>query len=536
MPTLVFTPSTEVRLLSGVPLDPSYTLTRDFNNAEDQAAYFSNFNIQAFNDFTYQREGGFIRVPLGYDVAVKANYVMYRNNNYTSKWFYAFVTKVEYISQNVSAVYIETDVIQTWLFDYHIAAAYIERETVASDNLFEHTIPEGLETGPYKIPNFHFWNLGGSAIVVAYIDSTSDDPVGGQLFQGVYSGVKYLWFGVTDAQIEALNNLLNTFSKAGYLDDILGIFMVPYPIIINMELSTTVQSTFSKVDGYTPHNKKLFCYPYRYLALNNCRGVEVTYRYELASNPSAIPFKVLTSFNMKSQCLMYPQNYEGRTDNVDQGIIIDSFPFCSWVGNIYANYVARNAANISMGVINSIMGAVGIMGSDKYIEHPAIGAGKALAGVLSTFANEIDRSRYPYQIQGQVSADVANISWDRVGYEFKQYTITQEYAKMIDQFFDRYGYLVNRNGVPNLKSRQHYNFIKCHDIIITGPMPQQHLELLRTIFKSGITFWHDNTIGNYNQTNPIVNSATTISEEEESFTLTNYGASNTVPDNPGVVK
>lgn len=539
-----FTPATEVRLLTGVPLDVNYTNTRDFSDVTAQQTYFFQFLFYTFNDFTYQRETQAIRVPLNYEVARKCNYCMYLNSNYNNKWFYAFVTRVEYESPTVTRLYIVQDVMQTWLFDYTIVDAFIERETTASDDLFRHTIPENLETGPFKVANSAFWNLGGSAIVVAYAD-TLNNTVGGTLTDNVFSGVKYLWYGITESQITALNQLLDSFSAAGHLDDILGIFQVPYSIITDMALSTTIQSSFNTIDGYAPRNKKLFSWPYRFLAINNCRGTEVQYRYELFATPSQCTFQLHSVFNMKSMAIMNPQNYQGVGDNYDEGCAISDFPFCSWVGNIYANYVARNSNQLQMGLIQAalsigtaVLGVAPVNTARDLVKNALTpDAGASYVNALSSMASVRDMEMYPYSIQGQVTADVANIAWERVGYFFKQYSITQEYAKAIDAYFDVYGYKVNRRGKPLLKSRVRWNYIKCNTITMTGPIPQEHMSLIKNLFIAGITFWHDDDVGDYSSPNPIAAVGRTASEEstEDIFQLSNLGYEGDIPENQEVI-
>lgn len=525
MPTTFITPVTEVRAYTGVPLDASYVNTRDFETPAEQRDWFWGRLYKVFTRFTFQRMDGYIRVPLAFDDALKINYVSYFNQDEPQKWIYAFVLRAEYVDPATTNLYIKTDVLQTWMFDWSIKGAYIERETVESDRLFEHTIPENLETGPYNVQAKVDWSLGGSAIVVAYVPFDQTETVG-ELRDGVFSGVKYLYFGITPEQIAALNSFLSSASSAGKLDNIIALLQVPYSIITGTPLDTTLQTSFTRVDGYAPYNRKLFCYPYRYLALNNCRGTEVEYRYELADDPSNMPFKALTVFNLKSQCLMYPQDYAGQTNHVDEGVIIDSFPFCSWVGNVYANYIARNASQLQNGLIQAFAGQVAATVTPGAI--PALGAAQAFLNVRSFLAPLEDKSHYPYQIQGQVDADVGNIAWDRVGYEFKQYSITAEYAKVIDQYFQRFGYQVNRYGLPKLRSRLGWNFIRCADITITGPMPQDHLEEIKGIFTSGVTFWHDDDIGNYLRANPGAGVGRSMAPasaeaEEEYFRLTNNG-------------
>lgn len=56
---------------------------------------------------------------------------MYRNTNFNNKWFYAFIVNKEYISDNCTACTIQTDVFQTWMFDYTFKRSFVEREMIA---------------------------------------------------------------------------------------------------------------------------------------------------------------------------------------------------------------------------------------------------------------------------------------------------------------------------------------------------------------------------------------------------------------------
>lgn len=140
-----FTPNSEVILLSGVPLSPTYTDTFDFSSKIAQASFFQGFSLAHFTDFTYVRETGELRIPLSYDEVCMCNYLMYRNTQWSDKWFYAFASKVSYVNPNMTAISIQLDVMQTWLFDYQILTSFIEREHVENDAPFTHTVEEGLE-------------------------------------------------------------------------------------------------------------------------------------------------------------------------------------------------------------------------------------------------------------------------------------------------------------------------------------------------------------------------------------------------------
>ena len=121
-------PSTRVHLLSGVPLVNDYKNQRTFDNANEQANYFLSKVRYSFTDFTYVRDGGYLRIPANYDRLYEINYVMFKNENYTDKWFYAFVTKREYVNTGLTYLYIELDVFQTWQFSFSLKECFVERE------------------------------------------------------------------------------------------------------------------------------------------------------------------------------------------------------------------------------------------------------------------------------------------------------------------------------------------------------------------------------------------------------------------------
>ena len=144
----MFTPSTAVYLCN-TPLKSDNKNQISFSNRTAQFNYFNSLAIRRFSDFTYQRKDNIIRVPINAEVLFNdgVNYVMYDNKNFSNRWIYAFIEKIEYINDNVSHIHIKTDVFQTWFLDCEIHPSFVVRETVKNDELFRHTLPENLPTG-----------------------------------------------------------------------------------------------------------------------------------------------------------------------------------------------------------------------------------------------------------------------------------------------------------------------------------------------------------------------------------------------------
>ena len=84
-------------------------------------------------------------------------------------------------------------------------------------------------------------------------------------------------------------------------------------------------------------------------------------------------------------------------------------------------------------------------------------------------------------------------------------SIKEEYARIIDKYFDMFGYKVNQVKTPNITGRENWNFIKTIECNFEGDIPQGHLQIIKQIFNNGITLWHNpNTMYNYNASNDII--------------------------------
>ena len=148
---MTLTPETVVRLLSNVPFSINQEHVRDFSNSTEQTNYFTAKTKQVYSQFTYQREEKAVKVPTNIDELYDINYLMYQNSNYSTKWFYAFVTRKEYVNPNTTAIYFELDVYQSWLFELSWKPSYIEREHTKRWNPdgspIPNTVDEGLDYG-----------------------------------------------------------------------------------------------------------------------------------------------------------------------------------------------------------------------------------------------------------------------------------------------------------------------------------------------------------------------------------------------------
>ena len=149
---MAITPNTNIRILKApLTFDNKNQLT--FTNIASQLSYFMSLPYIEEENCSYQRKNSIIRFPAHIDEIIGYNYVMYQNDNYSNKWFYAFIVDMQYANDNMTYISIVEDSFQTWQFDLTYKESFIDREmlSVSDDVPGANLIPEDLETGEYKI-------------------------------------------------------------------------------------------------------------------------------------------------------------------------------------------------------------------------------------------------------------------------------------------------------------------------------------------------------------------------------------------------
>lgn len=71
----------------------------------------------------------------------------------------------------------------------------------------------------------------------------------------------------------------------------------------------------------------------------------------------------------------------------------------------------------------------------------------------------------------------------------------------VDKLYSRLGYSTLRYKVPNTKQRPNWNYIQTSDAIVVGPIPEAAKQYIQSMYNSGVTFWHDDNLYNYDRDN-----------------------------------
>ena len=562
---MAITPSTDVILLK-CPLELDQANQLNFANATAQYNYFYNLPKKIVgSDFVYQRKDSYIDVEGIVDEYYSYNYVMYRNDNYSNKWFYAFIEKLEFVSTDVTRIYIKTDTFQTWQFNLTYKSSFVEREHVNDDTIGAHTIPEGLELGEYQIikHNDITMSLPGEGFNVCFCvttlpegcHNTVKERVKGDtgLLGGNYNSLKF--FAVDT--LDDANAILYKYNHGSVnADAIVSIFMIPHCCVAPYPTPLT-EATYCEVnlpdvgwndigmhaiynyyDGndfqiqqpttlagnYTPVNNKLYTSPYSVIYMSNNVGEDIQLNWEdfpleTISNvrmPAMTMYRYIVPTMSCSAKLIF-KKYKGYTsDNttptqmVNYGITFAKTPICAWSSDYFTNWMTQNGVNVGTSVQSSIAGMA--LGAGLGLATGGIGllaaGGSVLAGftsIYNTMAEMKKADAVPDQAHGNLSGGDMVYCLKRNSISCYMLTVRKEIAQSIDGYFSMYGYKVNTVKVPNITGRANWNYVKTIGCYILADIPQEDLQEIKNMFDNGLTIWHNpSTFRDYSQSNAIV--------------------------------
>lgn len=538
--------------LCKTPLENDYKNQLTFTNASAQLSYFNSKIKQSYTaDFyTYVKQDGYIRVDFPIDEIQDCNYLFYQNTGFTNKYYFCFITNMEYASENCTRVYFEIDVWQTYQFDLVYNPSFIEREHVNDDSIGKNTIPENVELGDYvcnKKTQAEFGGIESEAtsgvtnthVVVGVSVEADGDGVVGNTYDGIYSGLKYYAFPHTTAGISDLNDFIQSYSEESRAESIRCLFLIPSKMVqgtsadhslwasntvnrhwINLHgheddqtgLNKMIAMTTGKLqNNYQPKNNKLLTWPYRFLKVSNNSGVDVIYNYEdftIDANNGNPTFQIFSCITIGTSIRMIPMNYRGIDLNHDEGINMGKYPTLSWVNDEFTNWLTQNAVNIgisAIGNIAQIVGGVAMLGGGATAVSGGTAIFNGLVGIADTVGQVYQKSKIPTQVEGNINSGDVITAMNKNDFIFYDMSIKEEYAKIIDSYFNMFGYKVNVVKAPNITGRLNWNFVKTIANNFEGDIPQKYLEKIKNIFDNGITLWHNPaTMYDYSQPNTIV--------------------------------
>ena len=526
--------NSKIILCKGIKLDKNYVNV--LNYTEQQMLALCNDNthkIAEASDYTFIDRNRKIRVAFTYSQCVQANYIAFQNPDYSNKWFFAFIENVEFKGNNNTEITFKIDSWSTWFSNWTKKPCYVIRHHVNEDTIGLNTVPENLDVGDV----YQEYEQEDIALSQYYFVGvlTSHNPATNSTFSAPITIVKknimakkLCLFENVESSTDLGLFLLQT-NQNSHSDDIDSIFFIPSALIDRSKLqqnsgaigqytynfytlqNTTDIETISQTirkqttfTDFTPKNNKCFVYPYNYLFVSNNIGNNNIYKYENFSGANAT-FDIELTVSVGCSGRLVPKNYKGKTKDDDEILPLGKYPTIAWSSDAFTNWLTQQAVNIPTQLALSMTPSVGI---NKKTGNTEIGLNPFnIAGqIANTIGSFYSATLLPNVTHGQNTADINFLS-NRNTFTFRCMRAKTEYLKIIDDYFTRFGYKINRVVEPNITGRTYWNYVEIaqSECIGYGDVPVNFMEEINQCARNGVTIWHSHdNIGNYNLSNSII--------------------------------
>ena len=489
----------------------------------------------------------------------KVNYCYYKNDNdFSNTYFCCFVTSYEIISEKTTRLFLQWDYFQQFFYSTYIYQCYIERTIIPKnlDSASYNTLPEPISVtleDEHKIKDIFtsdkwepFWVLHSSSYydngkyVYEGVGGSSNSygeysiPIRGVseirnlLKQYGRKSAKEIWedvsgsssgnveynqwidtiFSVVSPPIEILYKILCTTSIADMQDhrnELIGLYAIPKwlsdlagsaTVYNNNRLSdgeTISLNNSTLANGYTPRNKKLLSSVCRGYILANKNGLKIPLKPELfTANSTTL---TLTGIATATSGYQYElSNYNDKLKSYGE------IPYSSERRVGYDQNTGINKALNLLGAGSQIAASAGAIAGGIATTNPVT----ALSGAGSVIGAGIKAIDSLGSQEGHLgnNGDLLRVTGGRSQLSFYEINPLYNECQAIDNFFDMYGYTINKHGTINLYARSKWNYFKTTDFNCYVEAPAEAENAIKDMFNNGITLWLDyDHFGDYSQTN-----------------------------------
>lgn len=421
------TPSGTINVCWQVPLDNSYTNTIWFEEERQQIQYFKsmikphpNGGLWSFTNQTYSRlTKNSVRVNGNATNFYDCNYLMIQNENFGHKWWFAFITGVEYVNNVTCDIFFEIDVMQSFLFQYRLKDCLVVREHSNTDEVGDNLVLESLELGDIIESDYHTTGLFDKWVAVFFttfrIEGKMDDdyfiisetdPVA-TIQNNTPTCASWARFkaDVGDNQSEKMTTFIREIQNRS--SAVISAIMFPkrfswdydpdentdvkyYPTLAGLAPPTRF---YMREESYTPKNYKLFTYPYNYLAVNTGEGRSLTLRYEYFyegssdehkySTPKRFRFTSMLAPNAQIMCT--PVHYKDKEYDFDNEICMENFPQIAWSVTPFAEWLRLNGLGLGVQLAGTVATTAATIATAG-LAAPAMGVSAAGAASVGSVA------------------------------------------------------------------------------------------------------------------------------------------------------
>lgn len=331
------------------------------------------------------------------------------------------------------------------------------------------------------------------------------------VIQGIFSGgisTTESWNNMTG--LTAISDIGSLADFQDHRDELLGLYAIPLWLkeayIADggnsnfadnrrsyKDIALTI-NTKSLANGYTPRNKKLLTSVCRGYVLANKTGMRKVFKPELFDDDPQIRIAGIT---------MATSGYQWHISKYNE--ITGSYGEVAYSSERRVGFDSNtglNKAINTMGAISSVAGGVGAVAGGVASKNP-VAVIEGVGSGVNSLVNAVDMIGEHEQHIGN-NGDLLRVTGGRAQLSWYEISPTRSECESIDNFFDMYGYTINKHANPKsyFNTRSVWNYIKCSNINLSCDAPADWEQKLKNIFTSGVTLWHSySDFGNYSKTN-----------------------------------
>ena len=527
-----FAPNGYVELITGIKWHGDYADVRLFSSEVAQINWFNLQTKIGFDNCSYTRGSQqFVAVNENIENLWQYNYMRYQNETMGNKWFYAFIDRLEYRAPMTTFVYFTIDVFQTWMFDFEFLTSMIIREHVGQQSVGDkYFVDEGLSYGTeYETVYTAVMDAVTPNNSLVLITSTIDleqsfgdyqDPnvsaASGATVDSLASGADYYLLGTPegDTSVEEFFSVMKNYPWIS--NGIIALTCIPSYMRDNLQLRTISLGETAyfaaRIQGSTPPtpqlildedvfqffeavpNPKLLMWPYAVIEISCQNGSTLIIKPQyLNGNTLTINRWNVLSYTPEVKYTI--EGYCGNGNGMDFSLTIKDFPKLPVLNTSYmlseSQRVHAENYNYMSSMINTIFGAA----SEN--ANPVTD----ITNIVRESQENVYQVGQAYAtsptVSGQAGETGFNFATGNMGLVIRWKQIAPKFREIIGNFLNMYGLKVNRVNVPNPNKMSRFDFLQTLGCKIDAHMPQDDANIIMSACDKGVTFWHDDNIGVY---------------------------------------
>ena len=397
----------QIILAKNIRVDREYKNVLSYNHDKMLALVVKNKVTEA-NDYSFIRQSkNSISTNFTYEQCLEANYMAFRNKDYSNKWFFAWIDDVIWKGDKCTEIRFTIDAWSTYFGEWTTQRCFVIRHHVNDDTIGINTVNENLDVGEVveeqeseDVSLSEFYYIG---VLSSWNVETKKQFAGISVYNKQIYGNQLYLFDTTNAPdttgFKDLIAFLIETNSDGHIADIDSIFIIPASLVKASDLEEhifatspqkskfyTLKYTFeaetynTQIDkrhsfsDYTPKNNKLFCYPYNYLLITNNAGNYNILKYEDFST-AKVNLETQMAIGVGNSIRLVPRKYKKQDYAIDEAISLCKYPTCGWSADAYTNWLTSQAVNVPTRLV---MGTASSMQSAE-----PVSAGLSIAGNIA---------------------------------------------------------------------------------------------------------------------------------------------------------